>query len=93
MPFPDAQQPLGGHRFIGTLDLNQLGLDQGRRAINQPCGGRAEHHPTRRSNRLHPLSHPDLLADRGVTQCVRTDLPGEGPADQGASVFAAYVAR
>ena len=68
MPFAHAQQAAGGHRLIGTLDLNQLGLTQSRCAINQPCGGRAEHHPARRGDRLHPLSHPDLLADRGVTQ-------------------------
>ena len=67
----------GHDRFIGTLDLNQLGLAESRCAINQPCGRRAEHHPTRRSDRLHPLSHPDLLADGGVTQSARADLTGD----------------
>ena len=77
MPFTHAQQPTGGHRLVGTLDLNQLGLAEGRCALNQSRGGRAEHHPTRRSDRLHPLRHPDLLTDRGVTERPRTDLTGD----------------
>ena len=64
-------------RLIGTLDLNQLRLTESRCAINQSRGGRAEHHPTRRSDRLHPLRHPDLLTDGGVTQSTRTDLTGD----------------
>jgi hypothetical protein len=35
MPVADAQQAMRGHRFIGTLDLNQLSVAQGRCAINQ----------------------------------------------------------
>jgi len=57
MPFLHAQQGSAGHRFIGTLDLNQLRLTENRCAINQPRRGRTEHYPTRRSDRLHPLSH------------------------------------
>ena len=68
MPFLHAQQPLGRDRLIGTLDMNHLRLAERRCAINQPRGGRAEHHPTRRSDRLHPLRHPDLLTDGGVTE-------------------------
>ena len=64
------------HRFVGTLDANQLGLAQSRRALDQPRGGRAEHHPARRGHRFHPLRHPDLLTDGGVTQRARTDLTG-----------------
>ena len=64
-------------RLVGTLDLNRLGLTQGRCAINQSGGGRAEHHPTRRGDRLHPLRHPDLLTDSGVTERPRTDLTGD----------------
>ena len=30
MLFAHAQQPAGRDRFIGTLDLNQLGLTEGR---------------------------------------------------------------
>jgi len=77
MLFADAQQTVDAHRLLGTLDLNQLDLAQGRRAINQSRGGRAEHHPTRRGDRLHALSHPDLLTDRGVTERPRTDLTGD----------------
>ena len=64
-------------RLVGTLDPNQLRLAESRCAINQSRGGRAEHHPTRRSDRLHPLSHPDLLTDGGVTESARTDLTGD----------------
>ncbi len=77
MPFAHAQQAMGGDRRVGTLDPNQLSLAQGRCAINESRGGRAEHHPTRRGDRLHPLSHPDLLTDRGVTERPRTDLTGD----------------
>ena len=77
MPFAHAQQPTGRDRFIGTLDLNQLRLAESRCALNQSRGGRAEHHPTRRSDRLHPLRHPHLLTNSGVTQSARTDLTGD----------------
>ena len=77
MPFLHAQQPLGRDGLIGTLDLNQLRLAESRCAFNQSRGGRAEHHPTRRSDRLHPLSHPHLLTDGGVTERARTDLTGD----------------
>jgi hypothetical protein len=30
MPFANAQQPMRPHRLVGTLDLNQLSLAQGR---------------------------------------------------------------
>ena len=65
------------HRFVGTLDPNQLRLTESRCALNQSRGGRAEHHPARRSDRFHPLRHPDLLTDRGVTERARTDLTGD----------------
>ena len=74
-PMPNSRW--AAHRFVGTLDLNQLRLAESRRAINQSRGGRAEHHPTRRGDRLHPLGHPDLLADGGVTERPRTDLTGD----------------
>ena len=77
MPFGHAQQPPGGHRLVGTLDLDHLRFAESRSAINQSRGGRAEHHPARRSDRLHPLSHPDLLTDGGVTERPRTDLTGD----------------
>ena len=48
-----------------------------RYGLDQPSGGRAEHHPTRRGHRLHPLGHADLLADRGVPGTARADLPGD----------------
>ena len=72
-----AQQPPGRHRFVGTLDAHQLRFAEHRGALDQPRGGLAEHHPTRRCHRLHPLRHPDLLTDGGVTQSARTDLTGD----------------
>ena len=66
-----------GTGVVGALDVHHLGVAQRRRALNQSRGGRAEHHPTRRRHRLHPLRHPDLLTDRGVTQSARTDLTGD----------------
>ena len=66
-----------GTGSLGTLDLHQLRLAESRRALNQSRGGRAEHHPTRRCHRFHPLRHPDLLTDGGVTQSARTDLTGD----------------
>ena len=77
MPVADAQQAMGAHTIVGTLDLNQLGLAQGCCAVNQSRGGRAEHHPARRGDRLHPLRHSDLLTDRGVTQRPGADLAGD----------------
>ena len=77
MPFRHAQQPLSRDRLIGTLDLNQLKLADNRYTINQSRGRCAQHHPTRRGHRLHPLSHPHLLADSGVTERPRTDLTGD----------------
>ena len=73
MPFLHAQQPLSRDGLIGPLDLNQLAFAQGRRAINQPRGGRREHHPAR----FHPLSHPHLLTDGGVTEWAGTDFTGD----------------
>ena len=64
-------------RFVSTLDANQLRLAKSRCAINQSRGGRAEHHPTGRSDRLHPLGHPHLLTDRGVTERPRTHFTGD----------------
>ena len=77
MLFAHAQQPLGRDGLIGTLDLNKLRLAESGCAIDKSRGGRAEHHPTRRSDRLHPLSHPHLLTDGGVTQSTRADLASD----------------
>jgi len=41
------------------------------------CGEHVKHHRTRRGDRLHPLSHSDLLTDRGVTQSAGADLTGD----------------
>src|SRR5262245_35486555 len=74
MPFAHAQQPIGGHWFLGTLNARHLRLAESRRALNELRGGCAEHYPARRSDRLHPLRHPDLLTHGGVTKRPRTDF-------------------
>ncbi len=71
-----AQHADGPRLVRRPLDLNQLRLAERHIAFNQPRGGRREHHPARRSDRFHPLRHPDLLTNRGVTESSRTDFPG-----------------
>ena len=44
-------------------------------AFDQSSSRFAEHHRARRGDRFHPLRHPDLLPNGGVTQGARTDLP------------------
>ena len=77
MVFSDAQQPTGGHWLIGSLNVDHLRFTEHHRALDQSCGGRAEHHPTSRSGRLHPLSHPDLLTDGGVSERPTTDFTSD----------------
>ena len=60
-----------------TRSLNELGLAKSCCFTNQSRGGRTEHHPTRRRHRLHPLSHPHLLTNSGVTQSDRADLTSD----------------
>jgi hypothetical protein len=63
-----AQQAMGRDRLMGTLDPNQLRLAETRCAINQPSRGLTEHYRARRSRCFHPLSHPNLLTNGGVTE-------------------------
>ena len=74
---PIAHQPARGNRFVGALDAHQLRFSQHHGVLDQPRGGLRQHHPARRGHRFHPLRHPDLLTDRGVTQRPRTDLTGD----------------
>ena len=73
----DRQQPARRHGRIGALDVNQLGLAEHHGGVDQPRGRLAEHDPTWRRGRFHPLRHSDLLADRGVTRCAETDFAGD----------------
>ena len=75
--FTDGQQSPGGHRGVSALDVHQFGLLEHHGTLHQAGRRFAEHHPTRRGNRLHPLGHPHLLADRGVTQWARTNLTSD----------------
>ena len=68
---------MGRHWLVGTFNLNQLRVAEHRRAIDEPRGGRAEHHTTRRCHRFHALRHADLLTDGGVTEGSRADLAGD----------------
>ena len=77
MPFPHAQQPPGRHGLVGTFDADHLRFAESRSALDKSRCGRAEHHPTRRGHRLHPLRHADLLTDGGVAERTRTDLTGD----------------
>ena len=77
MPFAHPQQPTGGHRRVGTLDLNQLRFAESRSAINESRCRRAEHHPTGPGHRFHPLREAHLLANCGVAERSRTDFTGD----------------
>jgi hypothetical protein len=77
IPVGQAQQLPGGHGFISALDVDQLRFPERHHALDHPSGGGTEHHPTRGSDRLHPLSHPHLLTDSGITERPRTDLTGD----------------
>ncbi len=67
----------GGYRIVGALDAHHFRFAQHGGVLDQPGGGLAEHHAARRRHRLHPLRHPDLLADGGVAQRARADLTGD----------------
>jgi hypothetical protein len=73
-PRRHAQETPCAHRCVTALDLHRLRIAQHGSVSNQPGGGRAEHHRARLRGCFHPLRHPDLLTDRGVTQSARTDL-------------------
>ncbi len=77
LAFTYAHQAMGGNWFLGTLNTDHLRFTESRCAINKSRGGRREHHPARRSNRLHPLSHPHLLTNSGVTERPRTHFTGD----------------
>ncbi len=63
-----GQQPTRRHRVHGTLNPDEFLCAQGKIVLNEAGGRLAEHHPARRRDRLHPLSHPDLLTNGGVTE-------------------------
>ena len=77
MPLAHPHQPTGRHGLVGTFDAEHLWLGESRRALDKSRRGRAEHHPTRRCHRLHPLRHADLLTDGGITERSRTDFTGD----------------
>jgi hypothetical protein len=66
-----------GHDWLlSTLDADHVRFTKHRGVFDESGSGLTEHHPRRRSDRLHPLSHPGLLTDSGVTERPRTDLTG-----------------
>src|ERR1700761_6299223 len=76
LTFRYAQQRSGPPRLIGTFDVDQLNIPEYHGPLDQPRSGFAEHHSIRRRHRLHPLGHPDLFTDGGVTRSARADLAG-----------------
>src|ERR1700731_1599782 len=69
-----GQQPTRRHRGRGTLNKDEFLCAQGKIVLNEAGGSLAGYPPPRRRDRLHPLSHPDLLTNGGVTESARTDL-------------------
>jgi hypothetical protein len=65
---------MGALWFLGTLGADQLRFTQICTITNRSCNRRTEHHRTRRSDRFHPMCHPVLLTNGGVTQGTRTEL-------------------
>jgi hypothetical protein len=70
------QQTTREDRRVGAFDTHHLGLTEHDRVFDEPRGGLAQHYPTRRGHRLHPLGHPDLLTDRGVACAAGADVTG-----------------
>ncbi len=70
----NRQEPTSSNRCVAALDVDCLDFAQLRRGFHQPCRRLAEHHAARRSDRLHTLRHPDLVANGGVTERPRTDF-------------------
>src|SRR6185295_12612440 len=73
----NSQQLPYGHRSGCALDCRHLRLAEHRGVRHQSCRGLAQHHPTGRRDRFHPLCQSDLLTDRCVTERTRTDLTGD----------------
>ena len=71
----DTQQASRRNRAFGALDRDRLRFAEHDNVFDKPRGRLAEHHSARRRCRLHPLRHADLLADRRVGACTRTDFP------------------
>ena len=67
MPFLHAQQAMGEHRLVGTLNGHSFVWPQSACALNQSCGGVLSLPPQRGRHRLHPLRHPHLFTNGGVT--------------------------
>ena len=70
-------QPVRGNPLFHSLNAHHLGLTQHRRVLDQSCSGLAQHHSTGRGDRFHPLRHPYVLADGGITRRARTDITGD----------------
>ena len=62
-----AEQAVRANGRIGAFDAHHFRLAEHGNMTDQMCGGVADHHSARRRGRFHPLGHPDVHADRGVT--------------------------
>ena len=73
----DGQQLARGDGLGRALDSDHLRVAQLCGVIHQPRRGLAEHHSTRGCGRLHPLRHPDVLADCRVLDGIPSAVPGD----------------
>src|SRR5262249_39946980 len=76
-PFRHTQQPMGGHRLVGTLDADTLDFTESRCALNESRCRAAEDPTTRRGHRFHPLRHTAFLTPTGVSERPRADFTGD----------------
>ena len=72
----DGQQLPRPDRGVVALDRMQFCLFEQHRVFDQSGRRLTEHDPTGRRYRFHPLRHPDLFTDGGVTRVARTDFAG-----------------
>ena len=61
-------------RRAGALDRHHFRIAEQAGRPDELRGGIAEHDPAWRRGGLHPLGHPDLVADSGVTNCGGTEF-------------------
>ena len=68
------------HADVNAFDVHRLALTEHNSILDAPSGRLAEQDTARRCRGLHPLRHPYLLTERGVTEVGGADLAGDHPA-------------
>jgi len=69
-----TEQAIRGDGRIGAFDAHHFRLAEHGDVADQMRGGLTDHHPARRCGRFHPLGHPDVDAESGVTAWARIDV-------------------